>query len=27
MKTTISGLLKDNGYKVKVIGTMLKISK
>ena len=26
-KTTISGLLKDNGYKVKVMGTILQISK
>jgi hypothetical protein len=27
MKTTITGFLKDNGYTVKVMGTMLKISK
>ena len=26
-KTTISGFLKDNGFKVKVMGTMLQISK
>ena len=26
-KTTISGLLKDNGFKVKVMGTILQISK
>jgi hypothetical protein len=26
-KTTISGLLKDNGFTVKAMGTMLKISK
>ena len=27
MKTTISGFLKDNGFTVKPVGTMLKISK
>jgi len=27
MKTTITGFLKDNGYVVKPLGTMLKISK
>ena len=27
MKTTIAGFLKDNGYVVKPLGTMLKISK
>jgi hypothetical protein len=26
-KTTISGFLKDNGFKVKVMGTILQISK
>ena len=26
-KTTITGILKDNGYTVKVMGTMLKINK
>jgi hypothetical protein len=26
-KTTISGFLKENGYKVKVMGTILQISK
>jgi len=27
LKTTISGFLKDNGFTVKPMGTMLKISK
>jgi hypothetical protein len=27
MKTTITGFLKDNGYTVKAMGNMLKISK
>jgi len=27
MKTIIAGFLKDNGYVVKPLGTMLKISK
>jgi len=27
MKTVIAGFLKDNGYVVKPLGTMLKISK
>jgi hypothetical protein len=27
MKTVITGFLKDNGYTVKAMGTMLKISK
>ncbi len=27
MKTTIAGLLKDHGYTVKPLGTMLKLSK
>jgi hypothetical protein len=26
-KTTISGFLKDNGFKVKIMGTILQISK
>lgn len=26
-KTIISGFLKDNGYKVKAMGTILQISK
>jgi hypothetical protein len=26
-KTTISGFLKDNGFKVKTMGTILQISK
>jgi hypothetical protein len=27
MKTVITGFLKDNGYVVKSMGTMLKLSK
>jgi hypothetical protein len=27
MKTVISGLLKDHGYTVKAMGTMLQLSK
>jgi hypothetical protein len=27
MKTVITGFLKDNGYVVKAMGTMLKLSK
>ncbi len=27
MKTVITGFLKDNGFTVKSVGTMLKISK
>jgi hypothetical protein len=27
MKTVITGFLKDNGYTIKAMGTMLKISK